>query len=69
MPLIAPKLEMMTCIDDEPIYCDECLRWGKDGKCETWGKTTPSFGFCHMAVDKSQAGEYEKWKMVEETKK
>ena len=66
-----PKLQMLTYVEDsdEIIYCQECLRWGEDGKCEVWGKTTPSFGFCHMAMDKSRAGEYEKWKMVEETKK
>lgn len=68
---IVPKLQMLTYVEDsdEIIYCEHCLRWGEDGKCEVWGKTTPSFGFCHMAVDKSRAGEYEKWKIVEETKK
>ena len=71
MGLRAPELKMMTCVvdDDEIIYCEHCLEWGKDGKCEVWGKTTTSFGFCHMAVDKSRAGEYEKWKRLEETKK
>ncbi len=70
---IVPSIEMTHIKDDEDeieglIYCENCLRW-KDGICETWGRRTPSFGFCHMAVDKSKAGEYEKWKMLEETKK
>ena len=66
-----PKLKMLTCVEDidELINCEDCLNWGEDGKCEIWGKTTPSFGFCHMAMDKSKVGEYEKWKMLEETKR
>ena len=77
MPIKFPRYEMMLIRDDDEedpendglIHCGNCLKRGENGTCEQWEKYVPSFGFCHMALDKSYAGVYEEWKRVFDTKK